>query len=132
MPVPKQGDTYVMTEQSATKFTLRPGLLVAVSTSTGGNVKWFKEVIEDDHIDGEGRRLAKWETTRTITDPEEFAAATKVRLKARSLVASVCAHSAFGYLCPEDRKDKLDALIGDAQRLVKEFNDSSKLTRVRF
>jgi len=113
--------------------TLRPGLLVAVTTSTGGNVQWFKQVIESDHTEEEtGARRAKWETTRTITDPEEFEAATKVRSKARSLISSVCARSAFGYLCPEDKKDKLDAVVREAQALVKAFNDSSKLTRVRF
>lgn len=117
---------------SFSSTTLRPGLLVGLSTSVKGNVNYVKNVIEDDHTTGDGSRKAVWETQRTILDPVEFEAATKTRAKARSIVGSVCATSAFGYLCPESNADELDKALAEARKLCEDFNRTAKLTRISF
>jgi hypothetical protein len=111
--------------------TLRPGLLVSLKTSIRGNIRYDHRDIEREHLTEDGRQLAKWETERTISDPAEYEAATKVRSKARSVISSVCATSAFGLLCPEKSADNLDSAIAEARRLTEEFNAAAKLTRVR-
>src|SRR5258708_35095515 len=72
----------------------------------------------------------RWETERTITDPAEHEAAIKVRGKASSLIRGVCAHSAFGLLCPEADADKLTSAITEARALIDQFNAQAKLSRV--
>lgn len=110
--------------------TLRPGLLVSLKTSCRGNATYLKKTLEDDHVTDEGSRKAAWETTRIIADPVEHDAAHKVRSKARSLISSVCANSAFGLLCPENRGDELEQMIAEARKLADDFNASAKLSRV--
>ena len=111
--------------------TLRPGLLVSLKTSIRGNISYEHRDIEREHLTEDGIQLARWETERTISDPAEYEAATKVRSKVRSVISSVCANSAFGKLCPEKSADDLDAAIAEARRLADEFNATAKLTRVR-
>lgn len=110
--------------------TLRPGLLVALNTSIKGNISYGTREIEGTHINESGEQVARWETTRVIMDPEEHEAAWVVRIKARNLIKKVCAKSAFGLLCPEDRADELVAAIAEARQLVDEFNRDALLTRV--
>ena len=110
--------------------TLRPGLLVSLKTSIRGNVKWDRRDIEREYVASNGARVAKWETERTIADPEEFKRAQEVRAQAGGFVRSVCARSTFGLLCPETAADKLEAAITDARALADEFNTNAKLTRV--
>jgi hypothetical protein len=124
----KSGDYEMMT---STISTLRPGLLVSFKTSVTGNVDYTKEEIERDHTTEEGKRRAKWQTERIITDPEEFERATQARSKCLSLVRTVCARSAFGLLCAEIDRDKLDAAIADARRIADEFNATASLTSVK-
>jgi len=112
--------------------TLRPGLLVGLSTSIKGNVDYFKTVIEEDHAIEDGARKAAWQTDRTIRDAEELDAATKIRSKARGLVASVCAASAFGYLCPDNNEKKLQTALADARKLCDDFNRTSRITTIYF
>src|SRR5580765_135900 len=82
--------------------TLRPGLLVGLSTSISGNVRYRTQTLEEEHLTEDGAEAARWETERTITDPAEYEAAKKARSKARNSIVRVCAASAFGLLCPED------------------------------
>src|SRR5262249_16783864 len=112
--------------------TLRPGLLVSLKTSIRGNIRYDHRDIALDHLTEDGSQLARWETERTISDPAEFEAATKVRSKVRSVISGVCALSAFGLLCPENSTNDLDTAITEARRLAEEFNATAKLTRVRF
>ena len=115
----------------STISTLRPGLLVSLKTSVTGNVKYDKRVIESDHKTEDGKRRAKWETEREIEDPEEHERATEVRAKALSLIRNVCARSAFGLLCAEIDRDKLDKAIAEARRRADEFNETASLTSVK-
>lgn len=110
--------------------TLRPGLLVSLSTSLRGNVRYDKVDLEQEHIE-EGSARARWETTRTVADHAEFEAGKKARDKAAGLIRSVCALSAFGLLCPESDADALAQAIRDAQALIDEFNSTATLTRVK-
>lgn len=111
--------------------TIRPGLLVSLHTSITGNVKYQAVTIEGAHVTDGGEQRARWETTKTVSNPKEMAKATEVRSKARSLIASVCAHSAFGLLCPEVDAAILADKIKEAQQLAADFNATAELTRVR-
>lgn len=115
---------------SIQKTTLRPGLLVALKTSTRGNVTYRKQVVEAEHEDEAGVARAKWETERTVVDPKEHEAAGKARSKCRSIITAVCAQSAFGLLCPEIDAERLDKAVADARKCAEAFNDKARLTRV--
>lgn len=110
--------------------TLRPGFLIGLKTSVRGNVSYQKETIEAEHRTRNGAEKAKWQTERTISDPEEFKKANQVRMKARQIIGSVCANSAFGLLCPESQLPQLELAIKDARREVARFNRTATLTRV--
>jgi hypothetical protein len=110
--------------------TLRPGLLVSLKTSIVGNVAYRRTDL-DEFTEDDGAKKALWETERTITDPEEHEKAVLVRSKCRSIITGVCAASTFGLLCPEDKQDKLDEAVRDAQQLAQAFNETAKLTRIQ-
>jgi hypothetical protein len=111
--------------------TIRPGLLVHVSSSIKGNVSYQKTegsvVIRDD-----GSEYADWETERTIKDPVEQKRAVEVRSKARSLVVGPCAATENGLLCPDERVAELEEAYTKARRLVEDFNLTATTTRLRF
>jgi hypothetical protein len=110
--------------------TLRPGLLVGLSTSISGNVKYRTQIIEEEHLTESGAEAARWETERTITDPAEHEAAKKVRSAARNDIVRVCAASAFGLLCPENKVADLEAGLATARRRVEAFNAMAQVTRL--
>jgi len=110
--------------------TLRPGLLVSVKTAIAGNVKYKTFELEQDHITDAGERRARWETERTISDPAEHENALKARSLARSAIQTVCAHSAFGLLCPEASAEKLAAAVAKAREIADAFNATASVTRV--
>lgn len=110
--------------------TLRPGLLVSLKTSTRGNVSYEKRDLENfEESDGKIEHK-KWETSRTISDLEEWERAKKARSAASVAIRKVCAWSAFGLLCPESDKEDLEAAIKEARQIVEEFNETADLTRV--
>lgn len=110
--------------------TLRPGLLVSLKTSVIGNVRYAKRTIEAARLVDDKTEKATWETERTIIDVAEHEAAIKARSKIRSAVSSVCAQSAFGLLCPENKASDLEAAIAEARKVADEFNLGASLTRV--
>jgi hypothetical protein len=120
-----------MSNQPIFVSTIRPGLLVHVSTSIKGNVRYEKTegqtVIRED-----GSEFAEWETERTIKDPVEQKRAVEVRSKARSLVVGVCAATEHGLLCPDENQEKLEEAYTKARRLVDEFNATSTTTILKF
>lgn len=115
-----------------TSKTLRPGLLVALNTRVAGNTTYRKEVLEETKIDATGTLTAAWKTDKKVLDAAEQEAAEKVRGRARNIVASVCAKTAFGYLCPEANADQLRVALKEAQALVEQFNEGARVTRVAF
>jgi len=111
--------------------TLRPGLLVAVTTSVRGNVRYSTtDLGTTTTVDG--AEESRWETNRHITDKAEQERASKARSAARSAVQSVCAQSAFGLLCPESKREALDGAVAAARAIVDDFNASAAVTRVTF
>lgn len=111
--------------------TLRPGLLVHVSTSIKGNVSYYKtpgEIVTRE----DGTEITDWETERTIKDPKEQKRATEVRSKARNLIVGVCAATEHGLLCPEDKRAELEEAYTKAIRLCEEFNATSTTTTLKF
>lgn len=111
--------------------TLKPGLLVSLKTTLSGNVSYRKFDIESDHaVAGTSERVAKWETHRTISDAEEFEKARKVRSEAVYAVSKICAATAFGLLCPEDKADELAAAIRIAREKCDAFNSEARITRI--
>lgn len=111
--------------------TLRPGLLVSLKTSVTGNVQYSRKDILREKKSKDGKAIhAKWETERTIIDPDEYEAAQATRTQCRILVARPCANSSFGLLCPQDAENELEGAIADARELAEEFNKTAKLTRV--
>lgn len=110
--------------------TLRPGLLVSLKTSIKGNVAYRKAIIDAAHIVDDGAEQERWETERTITDPVEYEAARKARSKAAGAIRAICAHSAFGMLCPESAAEELEAAIRKATEIADEFNEGAALTRI--
>lgn len=113
--------------------TLRPGLLVGLSTAISGNVKYDKTELDGERLDEEtGALLSRWETAKTVRNPAENEAATKVRTKARGFITSVCSATSFGYLCPESKAEQLSAAIANGRRICDEFNASASVTRISF
>lgn len=110
--------------------TLRPGLLVALNTSVSGNVRYTRVDLGNETT-ADGARVAKWETERTIIDPVEYEAATRVRTQAGAIIRRVCVQSAFGLLCPEDREAELNAAFVEADQVARDFNKTANITRVR-
>lgn len=113
------------------KTTLRPGLLVGLNTSIIGNVSYQQQTIEADHLTAEGAREAEWNTRRKVADAAEMDEADKLRSKARTLITGVCAKSAFGIICPEDKADKLEKVVAEARAIAEEFNSRARITRIR-
>lgn len=110
--------------------TLRPGLLVSLKTHLTGNVQYQKTVLEAAKKDEQGREIATWETQRVVADPDELERGKVARGKAGTLVRSVCAHSAFGLLCPESDAEELEKVIAEARKVADEFNATAQLSRL--
>jgi len=109
---------------------LKPGFLVSLKTSIRGGVQYQRVDLESDHTTEEGARLARWETTREIPDPEEFERATVARGKARSAVSGVCCASSFGLLCPLTKEAELQEAITAARLIAREHNATSQRSQV--
>ena len=114
-----------------TQSTMRPGLLVSMRTSIAGNLKYRSNTIEDK-VQKDGVLLTKWETTRTVFDPEEHAKAVKARSNVRGFITSVCVETSFGLLCPEDRIERLDEAVRQARSEAEAFNKKAKFSKVGF
>jgi hypothetical protein len=108
--------------------TLRPGIMVALSTSIGGNVTYRKEDIGQGY--DEGVLTQRWETTKTTLDLVEYERAKKVRSKVTSLLRSVCVTSKFTLLCPLSREAELMSIIKAAREAANLFNATASTTSV--
>ena len=110
---------------------LKPGYLVSLKTSIRGGIAYQRVTLEGDHInESTGAREARWETQRSIQNPDEYAAAGVARSAARSLVASACCNSAFGLLCPMVNEGALSDKIQEARNIAERHNDGASCTRV--
>lgn len=110
--------------------TLRPGFLVSLKTKISGNVSYKKATLDAEHLDEDGAQHARWETERTIVDPEEFERAKQVRNRCRTLIAGVCSATSFALLCPENKATKLENAITESRRLADTFNEGASTTEI--
>lgn len=117
---------------SSNILTLRPGLLVALSTSITGGVEYSKKNLngkvaaEDMSLRvEEGAGVEAWETVKVTEDPEEHVRAVRVRANARAYILSVCVSSPFGLLCPVSKSKELEEAIARSKALVNSFNETS-------
>jgi hypothetical protein len=101
---------------------LKPGLLVSLKTNVRGGVEYQRRELEQEHTEGNGSTVAKWETTRVILDPVEYERAIQARGKARTAVISACNQTSFGLLCPMAREAELNTAIDVARIIADEFN----------
>lgn len=104
---------------------LKPGILVSLKTTLSGGVSYKRVDIETADT------LAKWETTRKIDDPAEYKSAIKLRAQAAAAIRTLCAHTAFGLLCPETDEVQLDAAIAEAHKICNEWNAEASGMQVR-
>lgn len=111
---------------------LRPGFMVSLKTSVQGGVTYQRSELDASGVATatEGAAVARWETTKVVSDPEEHERASKVRNEARSLVSRVCVATAFGLLCPATREAELFGAVAQARALVATHNETAACTRV--
>jgi hypothetical protein len=110
--------------------TLRPAILVALSTQIKGNRRYVTTELEGEHETADGELRARWETLRVVEDPAEHEAAWLTQRKARGAILRVCRRTNFGLMCREDEFDELLSGMAEAQRLADEFNRSAKITHL--
>lgn len=110
---------------------LKPGYLVSLKTSIRGGISYARVTLEGDHINqSTGAREARWETQRSIQNPDEHEAAGVARSAARSLIASACCNSAFGLLCPMVNEGELTDKIQEARAIAERHNEGASCARV--
>ncbi len=112
---------------------IRPGLMIGLNTRVEGGVSYLRENLDASSVDAptEGALVEKWNTTKIVEDPQEHERARKAVSKARNLISAVCAHTAFGLLCPEERETELDAAVAEARKIIREHNATATFTHCR-
>lgn len=106
---------------------IRPGLLLGMKTAVTGGVSYDRREIERD-----GNRMKKWETVKSITDPEELERAQVIRAQVLSGIRRVCAKTSFGLLCANVDEELLDAAIQAGRAAVTMHNMVARCTRIEF
>lgn len=111
--------------------TLRPGLLVSLSTTIkGGNVSYSKRTLEGARTVEDGAIHESWQTDKLVRNPDELEAGKVARGKARQAITRHCSWSAFGLLCPTANKDELEAGIKEAREIAETFNATATDSRL--
>lgn len=112
--------------------TIRPGLLVQLKSTVTGGVTYKRIELDASGEPAEpGAVVARWETTRTIEDPKEHEAATKIRSRALGEIRKVCQATSFGLLCPSDQEGALRVAVKRARAMVAGHNDAATHTNVK-
>ena len=104
---------------------IRPGLLLGLKTAVTGGVSYHRREIERD-----GGRMKKWETVKTVSDPDELSRAQDLRSKVLSDIRRVCAKTSFGLLCANVDESKLDDAIRASRAAVAQHNMAARSTRI--
>jgi hypothetical protein len=93
-------------------------------------VRYARREIDPEHMTEQGTVEAKWETAKTIENPEEFKTATQVRAKCRALITGICVRSDFALLCPNEREAQLEEKIKEARQFAEVFNATATRCQV--
>jgi hypothetical protein len=111
---------------------IRPGILVALRTSVTGGITYNRVDLDADADKPaeEGASVARWETTKIVTDPKELERATKVRSEAVAQISKVCVRTSFGLLAPAGAEGSLDEAHAKARELVAAHNAAATHTKV--
>jgi hypothetical protein len=109
--------------------TIKPGLLVSLKSSVQGGVHYEREDMEPRRRDA-GKTVARWRTTRTIEDADEYERAQKARSAARTEIAKICSSTSFGLLLPAACESALDEAMVRARAIADDHNATAVHTRV--
>ena len=107
---------------------IKPGLLVALSTSVKGGIRYERIDLGTERI-GDTER-ANWETHREIADKDEYERATQTRNKCSSLIRGACVATSFGLFCPTANELALDTAVEQVAELVENWNRNATHTRI--
>jgi hypothetical protein len=102
--------------------TLKPGLLVSLKTKIVGGVQYHREDLTPPSDAPAGADTKRWETTRTVIEPEAWERARVARTAAQAIVRRACIKSDFGLLCLASSADNLIESVEEAQRIAAAFN----------
>lgn len=109
---------------------MKPGILVSLKTSLTGSVIYERRDLDTDQPVERGQSVERWETTKVVEDTNEHEKATKLRSKARSMIAKHCTPTSFGLLCPLSHESELNDAIRQARQAVDAFNRGAIRARV--
>jgi hypothetical protein len=110
--------------------TIKPGIIVALSTRIRGGVTYTRVDLERARETEAGTVRERWETTKVVEDPEELTRATKVRGTISTMIRRLCIDTAFGLICPESNELALDEAIKRARVLASEHNGTATCSQV--
>lgn len=113
---------------------LKPGSLVALSTRKDPpGVVYQRADLGEKDLPG-GAHEEKWQTTKVVSDPEEFRKAQEIQNKVRSLIRGATVYYPnFGvFICPDEDLPELDAAQTEAAQLVEAFNAEANTVKVQF
>jgi len=111
---------------------MRPGILVALRTRVSGGVHYARTdlPVDPSEADDAVGSIARWETIRTMEDPEEYKRAREVGALASAAISRLCIRTSFGLLCPTSREEELDLAIAAARWNVDLWNTQTMHTTV--
>jgi hypothetical protein len=108
------------------RITLKPSLLVAVSISRGGGVKYLREELQPPEQVPDKHEIKVWKTTKDVLDAEEFKKADRVAGECRRRIAEICTRRAFGWMTPKSREKELEAAWEEVKERLAETNAELK------
>jgi len=109
---------------------LKPGYLVSLKTAIRGGIHYDRAELDPGAAPAPEAAVARWETTRTIEDREEYARAVETRALASRAIRRVCLATSFGLLCPMSREEDLEGGIRSARDLADRFNAAARHSRL--
>jgi hypothetical protein len=104
--------------------------MVRLTSKVKGNRRLRKETFEPLQENEDGSAAEAELQRRNWINRAEHQEAEKVRGRCRRIIEAVCIPTDFGLLCPEDRKEELEAAEARAQAVAAEFNATSTVTQV--
>jgi len=109
---------------------LKPSFIIVGDVAVRGGVQYT--VNNPDEWEEGSEHHKRWETHRTIFDPEEYNSgrATKARLQRQ--LNEVCTRSAIGLICPYEFEDRYREIVESIKSEIKDWNDIAKTCKLSF